>query len=107
MAFLPDGMVLLADFKGMIYIADPESEKNNAYELYMEIEDINTKGERGLVSIELDPDFATNSKSEKASISGSGGVWRLPRGTIIHTATFLGRGGKSGKGRSKSLAATT
>lgn len=73
MAFLPDGMVLLADFKGMIYIADPESSKNNAYELYMEIKDINTKGERGLVSIELDPDFATNSKSREAAIGGGGG----------------------------------
>jgi glucose/arabinose dehydrogenase len=64
MAFLPDGMILLADFNGMIYIADPASNKNNAYELYMEIKDINTKGERGLVSIELDPDFATNSTSK-------------------------------------------
>ena len=61
-AFLPDGMILLADFDGKIYIGDPDSSKNNDYELYMKIDDINTKGERGLVSIELDPDFATNSE---------------------------------------------
>lgn len=61
MAFLPDGLMLIATFDGKIFLANPESSKNNEYVLYMEIDDIDTKGERGLVSLELDPDFRQNS----------------------------------------------
>jgi len=57
MTFLPDGRMLVLKKGGRVLIADPETGQR---ETYMTITDINTRNERGLLGIALDPDFAQN-----------------------------------------------
>ena len=55
--FLPDNRILLLEKTGTIYIVDPESGEKS---LYLEIQNINSGSERGLLDIAIDPDFANN-----------------------------------------------
>lgn len=54
MAFLPDGRQLILQKGGMIWITDPDS---GALSPYMQLTNLNSGGERGLLDITLAPDF--------------------------------------------------
>ena len=54
MAFLPDNRMLLLSKTGQIRIVDPESGANS---VLMNLPNINSGNERGLLDITLDPDF--------------------------------------------------
>lgn len=56
--FLPDGRMLLAQKNGFFRIAEPPLYNNPV--TYMQITNIDGSQERGVTSVELDPDFATN-----------------------------------------------
>ena len=57
MAFLPDNRMLLLSKDGEILIVDPESGASSSF---MQLNNIDTGQERGLLDITLDPDFETN-----------------------------------------------
>ena len=57
LAFLPDNRILVIEKSGTIRIVDPETGQSS---VYMQINNINDGGERGLLDITLDPDFANN-----------------------------------------------
>lgn len=59
LTFLPDGRILIIGKTGQLWIADPSLPTPVAVP-YMTLTDLNDGGERGLTSIALDPDFATN-----------------------------------------------
>ncbi|MEE9425873.1 MAG: PQQ-dependent sugar dehydrogenase [Methylococcales bacterium] len=59
MTQLPGGRMLVTEKSGQIWIFDP-SVANPVKTAYMKITDIDTVGERGLLDIVLDPDFANN-----------------------------------------------
>lgn len=59
LAFLPDGRMLILLKPGTIVIADPQGNPPVA-STYMTLTDVESGGERGLIAITLDPDFATN-----------------------------------------------
>ena len=52
--FLPDERLLVLEKRGQIHIVDPNT---GSRQLYMELTNINTQGERGLLDITLAPDF--------------------------------------------------
>ena len=55
--FLPDNRMLVLEKDGTIWIADPESGNK---QVYMQLTNINSGQERGLLDITLDPDFSSN-----------------------------------------------
>ena len=57
MVFLPDNRMLVLSKNGEVVIVDPESGASSSYML---LPNINEGGERGLLDITLDPNFATN-----------------------------------------------
>ncbi|MEM8503558.1 MAG: DUF4347 domain-containing protein, partial [Cyanobacteria bacterium P01_D01_bin.1] len=56
---LPDGQMLVLEKGGAIKILDPQA-TNPVAAPYLTLNDINRDGERGLISIALDPNFETN-----------------------------------------------
>ena len=56
---LPDGRMLLGHKTGLITIFDPTAQPAST-QTYLQITNIQTGGERGLSSIALDPNFASN-----------------------------------------------
>ena len=56
---MPDGRMLVTEKTGRIWILDPSIE-NPVLASYMNITNIDTVGERGLLDIVLDPDFTNN-----------------------------------------------
>ncbi|MEE9344603.1 MAG: PQQ-dependent sugar dehydrogenase [Methylococcales bacterium] len=59
MAQMPDGRMLVTEKTGQIWILNPTLAIPELAS-YLEITDINTEGERGLLDIVLDPDFSNN-----------------------------------------------
>ncbi len=59
-AFLPDGRALVAQKFGQVFILDPQQASPTS-SAYLTLTDIDTVGERGLLDIVVDPNFATNS----------------------------------------------
>ncbi len=59
-AFLPDGRALVAQKFGQVFILDPQQTSPTS-SAYLTLTDIDTVGERGLLDIVVDPNFATNS----------------------------------------------
>jgi glucose/arabinose dehydrogenase len=55
--FLPDGRMLVLEKGGRMLIVEPDTGESA---VYMTITDVNTNGERGLLSVVVDPDFETN-----------------------------------------------
>lgn len=58
--FLPDGRMLTGQKNGKIRISDPSQSLPLGFDIYMQITDINSNDERGLLELEVDPDFANN-----------------------------------------------
>ena len=56
---LPDGQMLVLEKGGAVKILDPQA-ANPVAAPYLTLTDINTAGERGLISIALDPNFEAN-----------------------------------------------
>ncbi len=56
-AFLPDNRMIVIEKSGRVLIADPETGNSS---VYMQLSNINSGNERGLLDITLDPDFANN-----------------------------------------------
>ncbi|MDB4285862.1 PKD domain-containing protein, partial [bacterium] len=63
MRFLPDGRLLIVEKYGKIKVADPENQSLPVTpSLFMEVPDVEYQFERGVLDLELDPDFPTNGK---------------------------------------------
>ena len=61
MAFLPDGRMLVIEKGGVIKIVDDPRVPNSPIGLYMDLSSqVLDQEERGLLAIEVDPDFETN-----------------------------------------------
>ncbi|OKH18751.1 PQQ-dependent sugar dehydrogenase [[Limnothrix rosea] IAM M-220] len=61
MAFLPDGRMLVIEKSGLIKIFEDPTVPNSNTEIYMDLSDqVFDDKERGLLAIELDPNFETN-----------------------------------------------
>ena len=58
-AALPDGQLLVLQKGGKIVITNPQSASPTA-KTYLQLPNVDTKGEKGLLSITLDPKFASN-----------------------------------------------
>lgn len=80
MAFLPDGRMLVTEKTQGVTIVDPSAGLPAAKATYISLDDVDFAGERGVLNIVLDPDFATTGWTY-IFYTGSGGINRVIRYT--------------------------